>query len=76
MKRPDGSSRESGNIDFTVNKVSFTFNISENRERDNLLLRYDNKPFNNVSADTTTKIWVLKGIDAIQQFFRAASWFI
>jgi hypothetical protein len=38
-----------------ANGVSFTFNISEKRERNNLFLTYTNKPKNDRNAATVTK---------------------
>ena len=61
-----------------LQEVSFSWNISEQRERSNLILEYTNKPYvgpNSEYQDATTEYWVIKEA-TLNQFFRSASWFI
>ena len=59
-----------------VQTVNFSFNISNNRGCNNMILTYKNKPKNNPNGNMVTKKYLVKGDDAMEQFFRAGSWFI
>lgn len=66
-----------GWVDRTVDTISFTFGISENRHKENMILTYINKAINDFAGtDLTKQIWVIKGDEQMEQFFRAASWFL
>lgn len=60
----------------TVTDVNFSQNISENREKTNMIVRFKNKPLGESNADTTEHYWFLKSGFAVEQFFRAASFFL
>ena len=70
FKNPFGTG---GPEDWTVNGVNFSWHVSEKREMTNMILKYINKPMNDVEGDATAEYWVLKGDSDFEQFFRAGS---
>lgn len=66
-----------GWIDRTVDTINFTFGISENRYKENIILTYINRKKDDFTGtDLTKQIWVIAGDEQTEQFFRAGSWFL